>query len=128
MGIMRASATTQRRMAAAIRRVEEQPAGQHGPKPSALHTPQPDEEEAFELTEEIPEVHPAADEYAALIRDWDPTQNAGKGAYVTGATTIVVRDIREIGYHGASGHVGACKIRYTSTGTRFGEIIDMECP
>ena len=128
MGLMRASRSQIQRIANTVRRVESSPQSLAGGRPVPDHTPQPDQIIAFELTEEMPEAHNPDDEYGAHVRDWDPTQHAGKGAYVTGSTDIVVRDIREVGYYGASGHKGACIVRYTSTGTQFGEICDMECP
>ena len=128
MGLVRMTKTQLRRIADSVRRSEATPLGRAGGRPIPVYTPQPDQVIAFELTEEMPEEHGPEDEYGAHVRDLDPTQHAGKGAYVTGTTDIVVRDTREVGYYGASGHKGACIVRYTSTGTRFGEICDMECP
>ena len=128
MGLIRMSRAAVQRWVAGIRQQQATPVGAGGAIPIQLRKPPRHNEVAFELTEEIPEVHLPATEYGAHIRDWDPSQGGGVGAYVTGTTDIVVRDTREVGYYGAVGAKGACKIRFTSTGTRFGEIIDLECP
>jgi hypothetical protein len=128
MAFAKVSRTGARRITAVLRRIEGSSEGKQGAQLSPLYTPEPDQEVAFELTAEIPEEHDPQDEYAAHIRAWDPSQHAGKGAYVTGTDDIVVRDTREVGYYGAVGAKGACKMRFTSTGTTFGEIIDLECP
>lgn len=128
MAIIHMSPQQARRTAASVRRSEATPSCDEGPQPVMGRTRQPDTIVGFALIDEIPESHNASDEYDAYVRDWDPSQNAGIGAWVTGTDTIVVRDTREIGYYGASGHKGMCIIRFTSTGTRFGEICDMECP
>jgi len=62
-------------------------------------------------------------------RRWDQTQDGDEGAYVTDTSeTFTVRDAYEIGYNGVAGAKGRCHIHYKSDGTKFGAIVDLECP
>ena len=61
--------------------------------------------------------------------EFDASANSGKGGY-TYSTAVDnefwVADLRRLGFSGAAGAVGACKIRTADNG-EVGEIVDMEC-
>jgi len=121
MGLVRMNRRTTHRLGSALRLTENGPIGKQGAGPMAGYTPYPEQERPFELAAELEEGGSAN----AYLRRPQPD-----GSYVTDNTdTITVRDTVEVGYNGASGAKGKCKIRYRGdTGARFGEICELECP
>lgn len=93
-----------------------------------VFTPYPDQFFAIQLNENIPESHNTDDEYDGLLREWDPSQDSNKGAYVTGSTAITLRDTLELGIYGDSGAKGVARLRFDGTGKPFYELWGLECP
>lgn len=121
MGILRTSQQAARRMAGAVRSGEAQPIGRRGARPGRPSFPWPEETIAIELNATLV----ASGSAAAYMR----IRNPATGAWVTDTTdAITVHDSREVGYNGVSGAKGAAIVKFLSDGTRYGELVDLECP
>ena len=121
MGLVRASRSTVQRTVATVRLGEGHPQGRRGIEPVSAIAPQPAQTIAIELNGTLV----ASGSAAAYVRRW----NSATNAYVTDTgDPITVKDSKEVGYNGASGAKGAAIIKFLSDGTRYGELVDLECP
>jgi hypothetical protein len=109
-------------MAAGIRLGDARPQGFRGIQPaSGVIRTSVDRVVAIELNATLV----ASGSAAAYVRVRDPAT----GAYTTDTDDdITVKDTREVGYNGVSGAKGAAIVKFLSDGTRYGELVDLECP
>ena len=108
-------------MAGTVRAGENRPLGRRGITPVQTTPPWPEQTIAIELNGTLS----ASGSAAAYVR----VRNAATGVYTTDTNNdITVKDTREVGYNGVSGAKGAAIVKFKSDGTRYGELVDLECP
>jgi len=121
MAFMRMSPATGRRFQGAMRLGDTRPHGFRGIMPMSGHVAGDEETIAIELNATLV----ASGSAAAYVR----VRNPASGAYTTDTgDAITVKDSREVGYNGVSGAKGAAIVKFLSDGTRYGELVDLECP
>jgi hypothetical protein len=82
----------------------------------------------------FPEQTVAIELNATVVASGSAAAYVRKRSFVTGVYTtdtgdsITVKDTREVGYNGVSGAKGAAIVKSLSDGTRYGELVDLECP
>lgn len=121
MGLLRGSRTTAQRLIGLLRQGEAQPPTPPTVIGDSVFAPTHEHTIAIELAATLA----ASGSAAAYVR----VRNAATGAYATDTgDSITVKDTREVGYNGVSGAKGAAIVKFLSDGTRYGELVDLECP